>query len=41
MTFPLMFKVFKPQKRLKVEDIYQTKIQLARINYPRIKGFWF
>ncbi len=30
MTFPLMFKFFKPQRRLKPQDIYQTKIQLAK-----------
>ena len=30
LTFPLMFKVFKPKKRLKAGDIYQTKIQLAQ-----------
>ena len=29
ITFPLLFRVFKPQKRLKVEDSYRTKPQLA------------
>ena len=29
LTFPLIFKVFKPKKALKEEDYYQTKIELA------------
>ncbi|MEC4813540.1 MAG: transposase [Scytonema sp. PMC 1069.18] len=29
MTFPLMFKVFKPRKRLDKEEEYKTKPQLA------------
>ena len=29
ITFPLMFKVFKPKGTLKEEDIYKTKIELA------------
>lgn len=29
ITFPLMFKVFKPKKTLKEEDQYKTKIDLA------------
>lgn len=29
ITFPLRFKVFKPQGTLKVEDKYKTKIELA------------
>jgi SRSO17 transposase len=29
MTFPLLFKVFKPKERLKTEDQYKTKIELA------------
>lgn len=29
ITFPLLFKVFKPQATLKVEDKYKTKIELA------------
>lgn len=40
ITFPLMFKVFKPQKRLNKEDIYKTKIQLALINYSRTTDIW-
>jgi SRSO17 transposase len=31
ITFPLMFKVFKPQGRLKAGDNYQTKIKLASL----------
>lgn len=30
LTFPLMFKVFKPKARLKPTDVYQTKLQLAQ-----------
>jgi SRSO17 transposase len=29
LTFPRLFKVFKPEKRLKAQDRYQTKPQLA------------
>lgn len=29
MTFPLLFKVFKPKERLKTEEQYKTKIELA------------
>jgi SRSO17 transposase len=28
-TFPLLFRIFKPQTRLKADDVYQTKPQLA------------
>jgi SRSO17 transposase len=28
-TFPLLFRIFKPQTRLKADDIYKTKPQLA------------
>lgn len=30
VTFPLLFKVFKPKARLKPPDVYQTKLQLAQ-----------
>jgi len=30
LTFPLLFKVFKPKHLLKAEDVYQTKLQLAQ-----------
>lgn len=30
LTFPLLFKVFKPKHRLKSDDVYQTKLQLAQ-----------
>lgn len=30
LTFPLLFKVFKPKQRLKPGDVYQTKLQLAQ-----------
>jgi SRSO17 transposase len=29
LTYPLLFKVFKPQSRLKAGDVYKTKTQLA------------
>ncbi|BAZ29420.1 transposase [Cylindrospermum sp. NIES-4074] len=29
ITFPLLFKIYKPKKRLKKEDVYKTKTQLA------------
>lgn len=29
ITFPLSVKVFKPKRRLKAEDKYKTKIELA------------
>lgn len=29
ITYPLLFKIFKPRKRLKAEDTYKTKPQLA------------
>jgi SRSO17 transposase len=29
LTFPLMFKIYKPQKRLKLNDSYQSKPQIA------------
>lgn len=41
MTFPLMFKIFKPQKRLKLEDVYQTKIQLAKTIIQELTTFGF
>lgn len=41
MTFPLIFEVFKPQKRLRPEDIYQAKIQLAKVISQGLKAFGF
>jgi len=41
LTFPLIFKVFKPKKRLKTEDIYQTKIQLAQEIIQELQAFGF
>ncbi|MGJ5634960.1 transposase, partial [Nostoc sp. CALU 1950] len=29
VTFPLLFRIYKPKKRLKGDDIYKTKTQLA------------
>ena len=43
ITFPLAFEVFKPQKRLKKEDQYKTKPQLAIALIQALKqqGFHF
>jgi SRSO17 transposase len=30
LSFPLLFKVFKPKQRLKAAEVYQTKLQLAQ-----------
>ena len=41
ITFPLMFKVFKPRKRLKESDTYQTKIELASSIVTELIEFGF
>lgn len=41
LTFPLIFKIFKPQKRLKSGDIDRTKIQLAKEILQDLKDFGF
>lgn len=41
ITFPLMFKVFKPQGRLKAGDNYQTKIKLASLIITELIEFGF
>ena len=41
ITFPLMFKVFKPQGRLKAGDSYQTKIKLAALIITELIEFGF
>ena len=41
MTFPLLFKVFKPQKRLKAEDLYKTKVQLAQEIIQELQALGF
>ena len=41
ITFPLMFKVFKPKKTLKAEDKYKTKIELATEIITELIGFGF
>jgi SRSO17 transposase len=43
ITFPLIFKIFKPKSRLQEQDVYKTKPQLAReiINELREIGFKF
>ena len=41
LTFPLMFKVFKPKRTLKEEDTYQTKIQLASSIIEELIDFGF
>jgi SRSO17 transposase len=41
ITFPLMFKVFKPQGRLKSGYNYQTKIKIASLIIPELIEFGF
>lgn len=40
-TFPLLFKVFKPKQRLKEDDEYQTKLQLAQTIIQELVEFGF
>jgi SRSO17 transposase len=41
MTFPLTFKIFKPQETLKTDDKYQTKIELASLIIRELIDFGF
>ncbi|MBD2028323.1 transposase [Leptolyngbya sp. FACHB-711] len=41
LTFPLLFKVFKPRRRLKAEDVYQTRLQLAEKIIQELLDFGF
>lgn len=41
LTFPLLFKIFKPKHRLKPEDVYQTKLQLAQSIITELVTFGF
>ena len=41
ITFPLMFKVFQPKGRLKENDTYQTKIELASSIVTELVEFGF
>jgi SRSO17 transposase len=41
LTYPLLFKVFKPQSRLQADDEYQTKIQLAVDILETLQGWGF
>lgn len=41
LTFPLLFKVFKPKQRLKPDDVYQTKLQLAQSIIAELASFGF
>ena len=41
MTFPLMFEVYKPKERLKEEDEYKTKPQLAGMMLKHLKEMGF
>jgi SRSO17 transposase len=41
LTFPLLFKVFKPRGRLKAEDVYHTKLQLAQQIIQELLAFGF
>jgi SRSO17 transposase len=41
LSFPLLFKVFKPHRRLKPDDVYQTKLQLAQHMIQELVDFGF
>lgn len=41
LTFPLLFKVFKPKHRLKPGDVHQTKLQLAQRIIEELVEFGF
>jgi SRSO17 transposase len=41
LTFPLLFKVFKPKHRLKPKDVYQTKLQLGQSIIAELVSFGF
>jgi len=41
ITFPLIFKIFKPKARLQKQDVYKTKPQRAIINELKEIGFNF
>jgi SRSO17 transposase len=41
LTFPLLFKVFKLRRRLKAENVYQTKLQLAQQIVQELLDFGF
>lgn len=41
ITFPLMFKIFKPKGRLKENDLYKTKIELASSIVTELIEFGF
>lgn len=41
LSFPLLFKVFKPKRRLKPEDVYQTKLQLPQQIIQELINFGF
>lgn len=41
LTFPLLFKIFKPKHRLKSGDVHQTKLQLAQSIIAELVTFGF
>jgi SRSO17 transposase len=41
MTFPLMFDVYKPRERLKPEDKYRTKPQIAAAMIRELQAMGF
>jgi SRSO17 transposase len=41
MSFPLMFKIFKPKGRFKQQDVYKTKPQLAQEIIQELQAFGF
>ncbi len=41
MTFPLLFEIYKPRERLKPEDKYLTKPQIAAILMRKLKSMGY
>lgn len=41
MTFPLLFKIFKPKGRLQEQDTYKTKLQLAQEIIQELQAWGF
>jgi len=41
LSFPLLFKVFKPKHRVKAAEVYQTKLQLAQSLIAELVTFGF
>ena len=41
MTFPLMFKIYKPKNRLKTADVYKSKPKIAAEMIKKMRGMGF